>query len=157
MRSMWRMSDLREQSNTRICCLKSKPCRHAEQLFKQCHAPGNSINLGDRVFTELGPGTLPESDGSYCLVNIAARDAIARLRIEQPGDFLHFIAHETHEKTRKGKNTDVHLLTGGSGCHDDKRYANKETQSTMFFSCLSVCFVGQYSSYAFFRTIQNGY
>ena len=51
--------------------------------LEQYHAPDNQYQPGDRVFTELGPGTLLESDGKYCLVNIAARDAIARLRVEQ--------------------------------------------------------------------------
>ncbi|GAK58923.1 putative DNA helicase [Candidatus Vecturithrix granuli] len=53
------------------------------KYLEQYRAPDKHYQPGDRVFTELGPGTLLESDGSYCLVNIAARDAIARLRVEQ--------------------------------------------------------------------------
>ena len=53
------------------------------KYLEQYHVPGKQYQPGDRVFTELGPGTLLEIDGDYCLVNIAARDAIARLRVVQ--------------------------------------------------------------------------
>lgn len=51
------------------------------KYLEQYQPPEKQYQPGDRVITEMGPGTLLEISGEYCLVNIATRDAIARLRV----------------------------------------------------------------------------
>jgi len=48
------------------------------RLLERYQTPKKTYQPGDRVITKLGPGTIVEISGKYCLVNIATRETKLR-------------------------------------------------------------------------------